>query len=114
MIQDRYLNSNVDTGDILSLLSEWDAEYCMDTPSTFHMRWLYALKNQIHDPDTPTYMEELSGKNLEEYFKAMDDEIQSIMRRYTWEIVLRKSVADNIVLPGSWSFIGKECQCEAF
>ena len=35
MIQDRDLNSNVDTDDILSLLDEWDAEYCMDTPSTF-------------------------------------------------------------------------------
>ena len=38
MIQDRYCDSNVDTDDILSLLAEWDAEDCMDTPSTFHMR----------------------------------------------------------------------------
>ena len=38
MIQDRDLDSNVDRDDILSLLSEWDAEYCMDTSSTFHMR----------------------------------------------------------------------------
>ena len=35
MIQDRYLNSNVDTDDILSLLAECDAEDCMDMPSTF-------------------------------------------------------------------------------
>ena len=76
----------------------------MDTPSTFHMRESYALKTQIHDPDTPTYMEALSGENLEEYFKAMDDEIQSLTRRETWEIVLRKSVADHSVLPGTWSF----------
>ena len=32
MIQDRDLNRNVDTDDILSLLADWDAEYCMDTP----------------------------------------------------------------------------------
>ena len=38
MIQDGGLNRNVDTDDILLLLSEWDAEYCMDTLSTFHMR----------------------------------------------------------------------------
>ena len=38
MIQDRDLNSNVDTDDILSLLAEWDAEDCMYTPSTFHTR----------------------------------------------------------------------------
>ena len=66
MIQDRDINSNVDTYYILSLLAEWDAEDCMDTPSTFHMRKYYALKTQSHDPDTPTYMEALSGENSEE------------------------------------------------
>ena len=38
IIQDRNLNRNVDTDDIMTLLAEWDAEDCMDTPSTFHMR----------------------------------------------------------------------------
>ena len=38
IIQDRDINSNVDMGDILSLLAECDVEYCMDNPSTFHMR----------------------------------------------------------------------------
>ena len=47
-------------------------------------------------------MEALSGKILEEYFKAMDDEIQSLTRRDTWEIVSRKSVADHNMLPGAW------------
>ena len=36
--QDRDLNSNVDTDDILSLMAEWYTEDCMDTLSTFHMR----------------------------------------------------------------------------
>ena len=90
MIQDKDLSSNIDTDDILFLLDEWDAENCIDTPSTFHMIEYYALKNQSHDPDTPTYMEALSGESSEEYFKAMDDEIQSLMIRYTWEIVSRK------------------------
>ena len=72
MIQYRDYDSNVDTDDILSLLAEWDAE-----------REYYAIKTHSHDPDTPTYMEALSGENSEEYFKAMDDEILSLMRRYT-------------------------------
>ena len=76
----------------------------MDTPATCHMRESYVLKTQSHDPYTPTYMEALSGKKLEEYFKAMDDEIQSLMRRDTWEIVSSKSVADHNVLPGTLSF----------
>ena len=35
MIQDGYFNRNVDTDYNLSLMAEWDAEYCMDMPSTF-------------------------------------------------------------------------------
>ena len=49
-------------------------------------------------------MEELSGENSEEYYKAMDDEIQSLTRSEKWEIVSRKSVADHNVLPGTCSF----------
>ena len=64
MIQDRDFDSSLDTDDILSLLAEWDAEDWLDTPSTFHTRESYALKTQIHDPDTPAYMEALSGENL--------------------------------------------------
>ena len=63
MIQDRDFDRNVDTDGILSLLDEWDAEDCMDTPSTFHMREFYNIKTQNHDPYTPTYMEALSGEN---------------------------------------------------
>ena len=81
MIQDRDFDINVDTDDILLLLAEWDAEDCMYTPSTFHIRESYALKTQIHDPDTPTYMEALSGENSEEYFNSTDDEIHRIMRK---------------------------------
>ena len=33
----------------------------------------------------------------------MDDEIQSLMRRDTWEIFSKKSVADHNMLPGTWS-----------
>ena len=104
MIQDRDINNNVDTDDTLSLLAEWDVEGCMDTPSKFHMRESYVFNTQSHDPDTPTYMEELSGKTPEECFKAMADEIQSFMRRDTWEIVSRKLVADHNVLPETWYF----------
>ena len=108
MIQDRDINNNVDTDDTLSLLAEWDVEGCMDTPSTFHMRESYVFTTQSHDPDTPTYMEELSGNTPEEYFKAMADEIQSFMRRDTWGNVSRKSVADHNVIPGKWYFKSKK------
>ena len=34
----------------------------------------------------------------------MDDQIRSITRRDTWEVVLRKSVTDDNVLTGTWYF----------
>ena len=52
-------------------------------------------------------MEALSGENLDEYFKEMNDEIQGLMRRDKWKIVSSKSVADQNVLPGTWFF---ECK----
>ena len=58
MIQDRDFDSNVDRDEILSLLAEWDAEDCMDTPSTFHMIEYYFIKSQSHNPDTPMYTED--------------------------------------------------------
>ena len=66
MIQYGDININVDTDDILLLLGEWDAEDCMDAPSTLHMREYYVIKSEIHDPDTPRYMEELLGENSDE------------------------------------------------
>ena len=50
----------------------------------------------IHDRDIN------SNEKTAEYFKATDDEIQSLMRRDTWEIVSRKQVADHNMLPGTW------------
>ena len=44
------------------------------------MRKYYALKYQIHDTDTPTYIEELSGENAEEYYKDMNDEIKRLIK----------------------------------
>ena len=63
MIKYGDFNSNVDTDGILLLLDEWDAKYCMDTPSIVLMRSNYALKYQIHIIDTPIYMQALSGEN---------------------------------------------------
>ena len=37
-------DSNVDTDNIISSLAKWDAEYCMDAPSTLHMGESYAIK----------------------------------------------------------------------
>ena len=64
----------------------------------------YVIKSLSHNPNTPTYMEALSVEHAYEKKEAMDDEIQSLMRRDTWEIVSRNLVSDHNVLPGRWSF----------
>ena len=51
----------------------------------------------IHDRDLN------SNENMDECFKAMDDEIQNLMRRDTWEIVSSKSIADHNMISGTWS-----------
>ena len=56
IIQDGYLNRNVDTYELLSLPDDWYEEDCMDAPSTLRMREYYVLKYEGHDPDTPAYM----------------------------------------------------------
>ena len=46
-------------------MDDWDKEGFMNAPSTLHMRKYYYLKYQSHDPDTPTYMYELSCKRTD-------------------------------------------------
>ena len=93
-----YRNSNMDK--ILSLMADWDAEYFTYKTSTLNTREYYYVKSQIQDPDTTTYTKALSGKNLDEYYKAMYDKITSLIRRETWNVVPSKSVANYIIF--SW------------
>ena len=73
MIKDRYLNINVYTDKILLLLAEWDTDDFMYVPSIFHIRLSYVTKYKSHDLDTPEYIDGLSGKHVDEYYKLMCD-----------------------------------------
>ena len=46
-------------------------------------------------------MEALSSEHIDEYYKKTDDEIQSLVRRDTWEIVSKNSIADTNVIIGT-------------
>ena len=50
------------------------------------MRECYVLKYQRHDPDITMFIEALSGEHVDEYCKAIENEILIIMRRDTLEI----------------------------
>ena len=49
-------------------------------------------------------METLSGEYAHEYYKSMDYEIKSLMRKETHDIVSSKSVGDQNVLTETLSF----------
>ena len=104
MVHNGDYNINVDTDTIPLSLTDWESKYFMKAPLTLCIREPNDIESKSLDPDTPTYMEELSGEYANEYYKAMYDEIQILTRRDTWEIVPRKSVADQNVLIGTWYF----------
>ena len=74
---------NIDTYEILSVLTDWYETYFMDDPPKFHRREYFELKSQSQDLDTPTYIEVLSGEHAEEYYKAVYYEFKSLIIRDT-------------------------------
>ena len=70
----------------------------------FYMRESYVLKSQGHNIDTLTYKEFLSGEHTDKYYKVMDNEIHSLMKREIWQIYSREPVYDYNVIPETWSF----------
>ena len=46
MVRYRGLNINIDTDEILYLMDNRDAEYCMNSPLALHMRESYSNKLQ--------------------------------------------------------------------
>ena len=70
IIQSRYYVSNIDIDEIISLLDDLGAKYCMYNPLIFHMRESYAIRSHIHDNDNPKFMEAnntISGDRVEGY-----------------------------------------------
>ena len=83
-----------------SLLTDIDAE----TTATNYSPASYAAKPK-HDPDTPSYVEAMSGEQSEDYWRAMQEEISALVKRNTWEILPRSQcpIGTNVV-PGTWAF----------
>ena len=67
------MNAYID--EIIYLLTDWNEDDCMYDPSTLYIKLSYAINDQIHYPDTPTYMKELSGDHTDGYYKAMYEEV---------------------------------------
>ena len=64
-----------------------------------------ALKaKKSKDPDIPSTREALLGPYAEDFWRAMDDEIQSLEAKGTWKVVEQSALpSDDKVIPGTWS-----------
>ena len=63
-----------------------------------------ALKaKKSKDPDLPSLRESLSGPHAEEFWAAMDAEINSLESKGTWTVIDRSSVPSHAkVVPATW------------
>jgi len=92
--------------EINSLLTDMDDPSWDSTPISMKPSLFVAKKKRkVPDPDTPNYTEAMSGEDSESYWRAMNDEIKSLVKRDTWEAVSRSEVPDGEdVVPGTWAF----------
>ena len=58
--------------------------------------------SQKSDPDLPTFREAMSGDNAPDFKKAMDLELEALVKRDTWTLVPRTTSMKTI--PGTWAF----------
>jgi len=57
------------------------------------------------DPDSPNFMEAITGEHSEEYLEAMGIEIQALQRAVTWDVVPRSQVPRTTnILPLTWVY----------
>ena len=74
----------------------------LQSPMALQAMALKAKKSK--DPDIPSTREALSGPYAEDFWRAMDDEIQSLEAKGTWKVVERSALPSNAkVIPGTWS-----------
>jgi hypothetical protein len=74
----------------------------LQSPMALQAMALKAKKSK--DPDLPSTREALTGPYAEDFWHAMDDEIQSLESKGTWKVVDRSTVpAGAKVIPGTWS-----------
>ena len=63
---------------------------------------VYAAKSHMADPDSPTLHQAMHGEFAEEYIKAMQLEIATLVQQNTWTAVERTPEMN--VLKGTWVF----------
>ena len=48
------------------------------------------------DPDAPTYWDAVTGEEADFLYDAMDEEIDNLVKRRTWDVIKRSDIGVNI------------------
>ena len=71
-----------------------------------------ALLGKAKDPDTPSTREALTGPHAEQFWIAMDKEIECLQSKSSWEIVDRSSIPSGMkAVPDTWAHRIKRLPC---
>jgi hypothetical protein len=64
------------------------------------------LSSKASEDDNPTYEQDISGSNKEGYWQAAKKEVDTLVKKGSWEVVTNKFWMH--VLPSTWAF---KCKC---
>ena len=86
--EDGLTHSEAQWSKVAALLNEHDAREMSENPEKVlptRDSFFHAAKNR-HDPDTPNYVEAMSGDDADLHFDAMKQEAASLVKRKTWTV----------------------------
>jgi Reverse transcriptase (RNA-dependent DNA polymerase) len=70
------------------------------------------MMGKAKDPDTPSTREALSGPHAEQFWRAMDSEMECLEKKGSWEIVDRTTIPLGLkAIPGTWAHRIKRLPC---
>ena len=76
--------------EIVALLADLDLENCFEHPTASYMSEAYTyLAKKGKDPNAPTYWDAMTDEEADFWYDAMDEEIDNLVKRRTWDIIRR-------------------------
>ena len=93
--------------DVWALLADKDVNDAFCHPKVFD-EYLANAAAKNKDEDSPTYLEALTGPYEEQFREAMNEEIEGLVKRNTWDLVPKSSIGKENpkgeILPTTWAF----------
>ena len=85
----------------------WISELSTQQPCVSHLFDVALSAKAKDDPDSPSFHNAITGEYADEYWEAMDKEIEGLSKRNTWTCIPRSSIGKEYpkgpVLPSTWA-----------